>query len=117
LIKESENSYYQIIDSMILQKFLWHVFFYSFKNLNMQTKKDLNRNQPAEDGRKNDPDLRADSAAQPGVQTMSSSSTDDANQELTETARDSFREEDRDKNADPDLYGIDYEKEDETEVD
>jgi len=83
----------------------------------MQTKKDLNRNQPAEDGRKNDPDLRDDSAAQPGVQTMSSSSTDDANQELTETARDSFREEDRDKNADPDLYGIDYEKEDETEVD
>jgi cell division protein FtsX len=102
---------------MILQKFLWHVFFYSFKNLNMQTNKDLNRNRPAEDGRKNDPDLRDESAAQPGVQTMSSSNTDEANQDLTETARDSFRENNRDKNADPDLYGVDYKEDDDIEAD
>jgi len=84
----------------------------------MPTNKDPNRNRPAEEGRKNDPDLRDESAAQPGVQTMSSSTADEANQHLTETARDSFREGDRDKNADPDLYGIDYnKKEDDTGVD
>ena len=84
----------------------------------MQLDKDPGRNRPAEEGKKNDPDLRDQSAAQPGVQTMSSSPGDEANQNLTETARDSFREGDKDKKADPDLYGIDYEeKDDDTEVD
>jgi len=68
------------------------------------------RNRPAEDGRKKDPGLRDRSAEQPGVSTMSSSSTDDANQQLTETAADSFREGTKDKNADPDLDDIDEKK-------
>lgn len=84
----------------------------------MPANKDTNRNRPAEEGRKNDPDLRDESAAQPGVQTMSSSDTDEGNQHLTETTRNSFREGEKDKKADPDLYGIDYDKkEDDTGVD
>ncbi len=61
----------------------------------------IERNQPAEAGRKNDPDLRDESAAQPGVSTMSSSPTDDANQHLTRTASDTFDTDlDFGKNAD-----------------
>lgn len=69
---------------------------------------DVTRNRPAEEGRKNDPDLRDRSAEQPGVSTMSSSKTDEANQHLTETAADNFRENDsKDNNADADLDDID----------
>lgn len=83
----------------------------------MQPDHDPARNKPAEEGRKNDPALRDESAAQPGVQTMSGSKTDEANQDLTETAADSFREEEADKNADPDLYGIDQADDDDTKAD
>jgi hypothetical protein len=83
----------------------------------MQSNNNPRRNRPAEEGKRNDPDLRDNSAAQPGVQTMSSSDTDEANQNLTETAADSFREDSEDKNADPDLYGIGQEEDDNTGVD
>ncbi len=69
----------------------------------MQSNDNIGRNRPAEKGRKNDPDLRDESAAQPGVQTMSSSKTDEANEHLTKTAADSFREETGNDQADPDL--------------
>ncbi|MGZ3838279.1 MAG: hypothetical protein ACXVMS_05175 [Flavisolibacter sp.] len=69
----------------------------------MQPSNDPIRNRPSEEGRKNDPDLRDESAAQPGTSTMSSSQTDDANQKLTETAADGFREKSKDPKADPDL--------------
>lgn len=59
------------------------------------------RNRPAEDGRKNDPDLRDRTDIEPGTSTISSSKTDEANQSLTKTAADNFREHDDDKNADP----------------
>jgi len=55
---------------------------------------DPSRNQPTEKGRKNDPNLRDESAAQPGVSTVSSSEYDDHNKQLTETAADDFREQD-----------------------
>jgi hypothetical protein len=77
----------------------------------MQSRNDPGRNRPADEGRQNDPDLRDDSAAQPGVSTMSSSSADDDNQDLTETAADSFREEGRNENADADLDDIDKDDE------
>jgi len=51
----------------------------------------LERNRPAEDGRKNDPDVRDRTDIQPGVSTISSSATDDANQHLTDTAADNFQ--------------------------
>lgn len=63
----------------------------------------ISRNRPAEKGRKNDPDLRGESAAQPGVQTTSSSKTDEANENVSETAADNFRENAPDKGADADL--------------
>lgn len=54
----------------------------------MSSEKDFKRNRPAEEGRANDPDIRDESAIQPGVNTISESSTDDANQHLTRSALD-----------------------------
>ena len=62
---------------------------------------DPHRNEPTEKGRKNDPNLRDESAAQPGISTVSNSNYDDDNQQLTETAKDYFRtKSDNDPNAD-----------------
>jgi hypothetical protein len=66
----------------------------------MEDKEKVERNRPSEEGRKNDPDLRDESAAQPGASTISSSSTDEDNQHLTKTAGDSFRGDMPDKKAD-----------------
>ncbi|HZF65292.1 MAG TPA: hypothetical protein VEZ55_12430 [Chitinophagaceae bacterium] len=49
---------------------------------------DPQRNRPADDGRNNDPNLRDESAAQPGVNTMSGSNTDHFNTETTESVSD-----------------------------
>jgi len=54
---------------------------------------DPRRNKTHDTGRKNDPDLRDESALQPGVSIVSSSSYDDDDQKLTETAADDFGEE------------------------
>ena len=63
--------------------------------------KDPIRNKPSKEGRHNDPGLRDESALQSGVNTISSS-TDDANKDLTETAADDFRTDNtHDGNADP----------------
>jgi hypothetical protein len=68
----------------------------------MNDPKEPVRNRPVEEGRNNDPDLRDESALQPGISTVSSSDTDDANDELTKTASDDFRTaEDSGENADP----------------
>ena len=59
------------------------------------------RNHPIEEGMKNDPNLRDESAIQPGINTVSNSDYDDANDKLTETGADDFREgDDFDPNAD-----------------
>jgi hypothetical protein len=64
-------------------------------------KEQIERNIPSEDGRRNDPDLRDESAIQPGVQTISSAPNDDANQHLTKTATGHFDEDTEfGKNAD-----------------
>ena len=70
-------------------------------------KDQIERNQPAEDGRKNDPDLRDRSDMQPGVSTMSSSPTDAANQQLTKTAADNFRTTDFGTGADKKFDEVD----------
>ena len=71
---------------------------------------DPRRNQPTEKGRDNDPDLRDESAAQPGTSTVSDSKYDDANQELTKTAADDFREDDdSDPNAERSFDEVDEE--------
>lgn len=71
--------------------------------------KDLSRNKPTEEGRNNDPNLRDESAAQPGINTVSNSDYDEDNEELTESAADDFREEDgSDAHADPSFDEVDY---------
>jgi pyocin large subunit-like protein len=78
----------------------WHNIFAFFRNSCMNTK-DPNRNTPTEKGRNNDPNLRDESAAQPGISTVSNSDYDEANEDLTKTAADDFREKnDFDPNAD-----------------
>jgi hypothetical protein len=70
---------------------------------------DPRRNVPTEEGRNNDPDLRDESAIQPGINTVSSSEYDDDNEELTETAADDFREsENADPKPDPSFDEVDY---------
>jgi len=60
----------------------------------MENKKDnISRNKPTEKGRNDDPGLRDKSAAQPGVSTMSSSDTDEANEHITKTTSDHNRKE------------------------
>ncbi len=71
---------------------------------------DPQRNQPAEKGRKNDPDLRDRSDIEPGINTVSSSDYDEANQKITKTAADDFRTEDTpEPKADPTFDDIDRE--------
>jgi len=73
-------------------------------------KKGLRRNEPAEKGENNDSNLRDESALQPGISTVSKSTYDDDNEELTETAADDFREENNlDRNADPTFDEVDNE--------
>ncbi len=49
---------------------------------------DPGRNRPSSEGDSNDPNLRDDSAAQPGISTVSTSDTDYANQETTQSVSD-----------------------------
>ena len=58
----------------------------------MEHTTDPKRNRPADDGKQNDPDIRDESATQPGVSTLSTSKNDKVNQHLTKTASDNFRE-------------------------
>jgi hypothetical protein len=52
----------------------------------MKENTDPKRNKPAEEGRNNDPNLRDNSAIQPGASTISSSETDPANESPSRTA-------------------------------
>jgi hypothetical protein len=49
---------------------------------------DPGRNRPSDEGTSNDPNLRDESAAQPGINTVSSSDTDYLNEERTSVASD-----------------------------
>ena len=73
-------------------------------------KEEFNRNLPSDEGRRNDPDRREESGQQPGVSTYSSSPTDQANQNLTRTASDGFREEPFGEDSDPNFDEIGDEK-------
>lgn len=67
----------------------------------MEKSKEPLRNQPAKEGKRHDPEVRDDYAVQPGVQTVSGSPYDKDNQQLSETAKDDFREDvKKDPNAD-----------------
>ena len=62
-------------------------------------KKELDRNRPEEKGRNKDPHVRDESAAQPGIQTMSEGADDEANESVTDTASEN-RNDVPDKRAD-----------------
>lgn len=66
----------------------------------MQEEKDITRNKPSDEGSRNDPNIRDEDARQ-GTNTMSSSKTDGAKENLTRTSSDNFREDsDGDEKAD-----------------
>jgi len=69
----------------------------------MDNRKEFERNRPADKRRNNDPNVREESAQQPGVNTYSSSNHDQGNQSLTETAADNFRTEPFGEDADADF--------------
>ncbi len=69
------------------------------------------RNRPTEEGRRNDPFVRDDSAIQPGVQTNSDSDFDEENQDVTLSSMDdsNLTQFDIDDNADATFDEIDEE--------
>lgn len=70
---------------------------------------DPRRNVPSEKGQDDDPNLRDETAIQPGISTVSNSDYDDDNEELTETAADDFRDDDKDDSKpDPSFDEVDY---------
>ena len=74
---------------------------------------DPSLNRPSDEGRNNDPNLRDDSAAQPGISTMSGSDTDYSNEETTQSVSDIPETSDFDDDADEDLDEEDFDVDDE----
>lgn len=84
-------------------------FSFLVKTTCMNRLLDPKRNKPADEGRNEDPELRDDSAIQPGVSTVSSSKSDSDNDQLTETAADNFRtDEATEGKPDRTLDDVDY---------
>ena len=79
---------------------------------------DPGRNRPFNEGAGNDPNLRDESAAQPGVSTMSDSDTDYLNEEVTQSVSDNPETSDFDDDADEafDTEDFDDEDDDDDEV-
>ena len=77
------------------------IFCLALKRI-MHNSNDPKRNKPADEGRNDDPNVRDESAFQPGMNTVSSSDYDDDNEKLSRTAADNFREDSEgDEKADP----------------
>jgi hypothetical protein len=70
---------------------------------------DPRRNVPTEKGKDNDPNLRDESAIQPGINTVSNSDYDEANEEITKTGADDFRKDiNEDSKPDRSFDEVDY---------
>lgn len=78
---------------------------------------DPGRNRPSSEGRDNDPNLRDESAAQPGSSTMSDSDTDYSNEETTQSVSDIPETSDFDDDADEDLDEDDFADDEDDEED
>jgi hypothetical protein len=78
----------------------------------MDKDKDIKRNRPSNVGHDNDPNIRDESATQPGTSTISQSGTDDTNNRITSSAMDDAEttEFDMEKNADPTFDQVDRTK-------
>ncbi len=80
-------------------------------------KNEMDRNRSSDTGRGNDPNLRDDSALQPGISTVSDSESDDLNDDLSQTAGDDFTDDLEDDDADATFEEVDEEdEEDEMQV-
>jgi hypothetical protein len=53
--------------------------------------RETERARPSDEGRRNDPNIRDESAPQPGVNTISSSKYDDDNQRTTKSSADGYK--------------------------
>jgi hypothetical protein len=75
----------------------------------MDKEKDITRNRPSREGRDNDPNIRDESALQPGMNTISPSGTDGANNQVTDSALGNAEttEFDTEPNADPTFDEVD----------
>ena len=71
------------------------------------------RNRPSDEGTGNDPNLRDESAGQPGTSTLSGSDTDYLNEETTQSVSDVEDTSDFDDDADEELDEEDFEDDDE----
>ena len=92
-----------------LKKEVARYFLLLGKQSFMPEENEIKRNRPSNEGRRNDPDMRDESAIQPGVQTISPSSTDEANQNVTRSAMDGpeLTDFNTDANADPTFDEVD----------
>lgn len=108
LFEKSNHKNYQFKILCELQ-YQWHNIFPVLKKYFMD-RKETERNVSMEKNKNNDPNLRDESAAQPGISTVSNSEYDKANEKLTKTAADDFREKDDfDPKADRSFDEIDEE--------
>lgn len=78
---------------------------------------DPGRNRPANEGFDSDPNLRDESAAQPGVNTMSDGGSDYLNEETTQSVSDNPETSDFDDDADETLDDEDFDNDDDDEED
>lgn len=78
----------------------------------MNKEKEFKRNRSSDEGRDNDPDIRDESALQPGISTISESGNDDANQHVTRSAMDGPELTQFDTDAKADAAFDDLEKDD-----
>lgn len=73
---------------------------------------DPSRNRPFDEGTSNDPNLRDESAGQPGVSTVGGSETDYLNEETTQSVSDDPETSDFDDDDDDELVEEDFEDDD-----
>jgi hypothetical protein len=77
---------------------------------------DLGRNRTSDEGVGNDPALRDDSAAQPGISTVSDSDTDNLNEETISVSSNPDTSDFDDDLDDEDFEEVDDDEEDDEEV-
>jgi len=96
----------------------WHKILLHYQKHFMSINvNDPSRNRPSNEGFGNDPNLRDDSAAQPGISTMSGSDTDYSNEETTQSVSDIPETSDFDDDADEDLDEEDFDVDEEDDDD
>ena len=77
---------------------------------------DPSRNRPSSEGIGNDPNLRDDSAAQPGISTVSTSDTDYENQETSQSVSDDPDTSDFDDELDDEDFDDDEDDDDDEKI-